>query len=237
MEIDKRKVDEFKYEIRTETVAYSKAESLANAEEEVYMDAIYLGYLDACRTFGNQRKIGRRDDEVEKLAEQLRNYINEENAKFEHAKYCDTLKEGYGMSFGQAQKIVNMAFKYLYCLTKEGDKVRERFDVCHMPLDGVMLEWIYKNIQLPNGKKLIKGKIGAWSAMEEGDETDVDSNGKYAYSFYQKILREYCKANEMTQLQLDFENWKKMSLIIAAKTFLKYFNNDKEAAKKWIDKV
>lgn len=46
--------------------------------------------------------------------------------------------------FGKAQKLINMTFKYLYCLLPEK---KQWFTYCHMPLDRYTMNWYYENSQ------------------------------------------------------------------------------------------
>ena len=128
------------------------------------------------------------------------------------------------MTFGQAQKIVNMAFKYLFCLAKD-EKIRQKFDVCHMPLDGIMLEWIFRNCKNVDGTVLLKKHKGAWSKMNKGsDEEQIDNEVYYTYEFYRKIL--LYSFPDTPLLQLDFENWREMSLVMAVEAYLKNFKEE-----------
>ncbi len=183
---------------------------------ETYVQALYLGYLDASRTFGGQKKVTKKDDAIEQVAEKMQNYINGENKDFDSIFYkaCDALCNEYKMSFGQAQKIINMAFKYLYCIA-DGE-LKERFDKCHMPLDGIMLEWIRRNITDDNGNKLKKAE--AWSKLPKGGENVAGS-----YMYYKKHVDSYCKKEDKSPLQLDFENWVTMSQTLSAENYLKSF--------------
>ena len=66
--------------------------------------------------------------------------------EFDHSGWCNTFMSeikkhnNYNAKYGQAQKVVNMAFKYLYCC--KGAPV-ERFISCHMPLDKITLLWYF----------------------------------------------------------------------------------------------
>lgn len=185
----------------------------------VYEQAIYMGYLDADRTFENQSKIKKDDSEVEKIAVKMKSYIDSDRDDFDTMFYevCEDLCNNYdGMKFGQAQKIINMAFKYLYCIAD--NNVRPRFNKCHMPLDGIMLEWIHRNLKDKDGK-VIK-KVDSWSKIDKGTE-DKDEADTYLY--YKKCIDKYCKENNKTPLQLDFEHWVEMSQVIAAENYVKNF--------------
>ena len=63
-----------------------------------------------------------------------------------HEKICEDFLKRFRLKdnkYGKAQKVINMTFKYIYCL--EGAKEREDyFRFCHMPLDSITLEWFYR---------------------------------------------------------------------------------------------
>ena len=96
--------------------------------------------------------------------------------------------------------------------------MKERFEKCHLPLDGIMLEWIHRNIA-EIGNNTIK-KEDAWSTIEKGTDEEA---GTYVY--YKKYIDKYCEDNKITPLQLDFKCWVKMSQRIAAENYLKMFIN------------
>lgn len=79
--------------------------------------------------------------------------------------------------FGKAQKIINMTFKYLYCLLP---KKKDWFTYCHMPLDTYTLNWYYRQSKNKPGRE-------TWSNLEEGcyDEISKEiraliAGGEYA---------------------------------------------------------
>ena len=164
MEIEKE-VENFKDVIRADYKKWLDEKPLMKKDIRVYVDALYQGYLDACRTFkwSSESKVKKCKNDVDKrekikkicegkkpsgCAYQIREYLTKDNSidfNEKHVELCKSLhenfkKNGVMVSYGQAQKIVNMAFKYLYCC-KLDDKMRERFKACHMPLDSFSLEW------------------------------------------------------------------------------------------------
>lgn len=65
-----------------------------------------------------------------------------------HKTTCDALmnvlKKLYqSIHYGKAQKIVNMTFKYLYCISN--DRNDNYYKYCHIPLDSIILDWIWAN--------------------------------------------------------------------------------------------
>ena len=225
--INEKDVERFKKTINKEKDFLAKSLT-KETKIETYVQALYLGYLDASRTFGGQKKVTKKDDDIEQVAEKMQNYINGGNKDFDSIIYeaCGTLCINYEMSFGQAQKIINMAFKYLYCIA--GGELKKRFDNCHMPLDGIMLEWIHRNITDDNGNKLKKAE--AWSKLPKGDVNKVGS-----YMYYKEHVDSYCKKTHKSPLQLDFENWVTMSQILSAEDYLKSFTKAERKDKKHIE--
>lgn len=228
MYINANYVEEFKKTI-TKGDFKQYLELVLNRETslEVYCAAIYQGYLDACRTFKGEY-LKKDDERIKALATQLKNYLDNNSEEFNHNKYCKILMEDNRMSFGQAQKIVNMTFKYLFCLVELSVEMpyyslelQRKFYSCHMPLDRIMLEWLRRK-----DENIEKTKIGVWSNMCDS-ENDLDEFNHYTYSFYQKIVNMICEKEKKTPLQLDFENWKEMKLILAAEEFLWKISDNK----------
>ena len=246
-------------------------------KDDVYVEALYQGYLDACRTFKWSEKVkkdypneeGKRGSIEGKfksgIAREIRKYLNKPKAySFDvfHGKVCKKLKECFpeketNITYGQTQKIVNMAFKYLYCLFYKYGKLKEgQFADCHMPLDSFSLEWFKRkfkeknfsnldsysenNKELPENlftkkgeKKLKAESIGSWSSMQTWEE-DCKKQ-EYPYEFYAHVIKQYCKENSITPLQLDFIVWSKMQKIMAAESFIKTFKDDDEENKEVIN--
>lgn len=126
--------------------------------------------------------------------------------------------------YGKAQKVINMTFKYIYCL--EGAKEREDyFRFCHMPLDSITLEWFYrlgkKGVKITisnrgNKEERICKNYPAWSNL--GKDSYEDENGKsiYGYIDIQNTIRKYLENNtELTPLKAEFIIWSQMQLAMA----------------------
>ena len=246
-------------------------------KDDVYVEALYQGYLDACRTFKWSEKVKKDypNEEAKRgyiegkfksgIAREIRKYLNKPKAySFDvfHGKVCKKLKECFpeketNITYGQTQKILNMAFKYLYCLFYKYGKLKEgQFADCHMPLDSFSLEWFKRkfkeknfsnldsysenNKELPENlftkkgeKKLKAESIGSWSSMQTWEE-DCKKQ-EYPYEFYAHVIKQYCKENSITPLQLDFIVWSKMQKIMAAESFIKTFKDDDEENKEVIN--
>lgn len=175
------------------------------------------------------------------VAEELQEYFkenkeeeNKETFNKKHTEWCESLIKDYSsyldekLTYGQAQKIINMAFKYLYCIFDAKEKLeekKERFKYCHMPLDKFSLEWVKRYFK--------KGSVKSWSHMEKEDL----ENKEYGYNTYLKNIEEYCEQKydgQISPLQLDFIVWPKMQKIMATEEFIKTFEEDDD---KWVQKA
>lgn len=230
-------------------------------KDDVYVEALYQGYLDACRTFKWSEKVKKDypNEEAKRgyiegkfksgIAHEIREYLNKPKAySFDgfHEKVCKKLKECFpeketNITYGQTQKIVNMAFKYLYCLFYKYGKLKEgQFADCHMPLDSFSLEWFKRWISA-NAKEywkeegnFKKGSVGSWSSMEVSNYKDKEGI-KYGYKVYLKYIRKYCEdynKEKITPLELDFIVWPQIQKIMAAEAFIKTFEKDEEEIEK-----
>lgn len=263
-------VESFIKTIRGDFKAYFLEDFMNNKDKKiadiaVIVDALYSGYLDACRTFHGQEKInkikienekadGTENNKLRSIAEDIYKYLCDGNKnKFneQHDKWCQWFVDYWGMKYGQAQKIVNMAFKYMYCVwygKKEYKEYLEKCEVCHMPLDSFSLEWINrcyikgKNLKkyakdfddtVWNQKSLKKevyslkqdkekGPIGSWSTLERG--IDEEKSLKCTYQFYVKLLHD--ELGDVSPLLVDFYVWPRMQMILSAEAFIKTFKEE-----------
>ena len=144
----------------------------------------------------------------------------EKNFNDLHKTLCEMVREFLvpdyyeECTYGKAQKIVNMTFKYLcayYCANSEESKDDERFKFCHMPLDSFTLEW-FKRSKIPN---VANGKSGAGSNMDE--EGNKES---YGYTFYRDEIKTYFAKRGFTPLQAEFVIWPNIQKEMAAAAFI-----------------
>jgi len=180
------------------------------------------------------------------LNEQFIDYFSsdeKDEMKFDewHHEVCrgvlEKLKRIYiDIHYGKAQKIVNMTFKYLYCIESIDEKY---FIHCHIPLDSIILHWIwseretlqkkydfaslkkdYERIKSDDQRKaqnidrIKQSLFKEWSNLDYEDtlvvNNEKDNKVSYTYMFYQKLLRDYCKGYpslSYTPLQLEFFVW------------------------------
>ena len=190
--------------------------------------AVNWAYNDAKRTMHGITKDDREEAE-DAIVKEFKAYFTnpapcEKKFKESHIRLCNawinSFEDGSSLgTYGKAQKIVNMTFKYLYCCTNI-DNFENHFKYCHMPLDSFTLEWCKRNIQ-----EIDPNKIGSWSKMkDEKSDTYKESKNieKYSYHYYVARIKDYVAINkiELTPLQLEFIIWPKMQLELATENYL-----------------
>lgn len=162
-----------------------------------------------------------------------------------HALACETVMdflkaqhyEPEHITYGKAQKVVNMTFKHIYCL--DGAYLKEDWFIpCHIALDSFTLEWFCRNIQ-----GITKGCVDSWSALQNVAETipnlpkgyagmsmyskTVKKEGKqpeilkfYTYSQIVSLIRSYFAGEHpfkgLCPLQAEFYIWPEIQLHLAA---------------------
>lgn len=72
----------------------------------------------------------------------------------------------FKITFGRAQKVLNMTFKYLYCTGTYKSDVEKLVSFLHMTLDGYTLRW-YKEQIVKLDPSLKVGDVSEWSKMNE----------------------------------------------------------------------
>ena len=196
--------------------------------------AVRLAYLDAKRTMSGIKETDR-DNALRDIETALWKFFIEKPVQKsapdfdkEHDKlckiWCESIKNKEIGTYGKAQKIVNMSFKYLFCC-KDADDYKEYFKFCHMPLDSFTLEWFkreyssdasniewYENEEKSKLKpRIIIEKIASWSALEYDAENDPQKalgfyprEGKkkfYSYLFYLENIRRYIDKKEINHTE------------------------------------
>lgn len=162
-----------------------------------------------------------------------------------HALACETVLdflteqryEPKHITYGKAQKVVNMTFKHIYCL--DGAYIKEDWFIpCHIALDSFTLEWFCRNI-----KGITKGCVDSWSALQNvaeeipnlpkgyaGMKMYSKTVGKedkttqilkyYTYSQIVSLIRSYFAGEHpfkgLCPLQAEFYIWPEIQLHLAA---------------------
>lgn len=211
----------------------ARYEELQNADTAIAA-AVHLAYNDAKRTLAGIGKYrDEKDNALKCIIEKLEDYFHKEKAPLTEEEFdkihdelcqlwCKKFKsqeDGKLGTYGKAQKIVNMSFKYLYC-SEAAKNHRDHFQYCHMPLDSFTLEW-FRREQF--GQDMPNKKITSWSNLENSEneaDTFIDDGKEcYSYHFYKKKIREI--ANEkISPLEMEFIVWPKIQMKLVAEGFL-----------------
>lgn len=123
--------------------------------ENDIMLAIKLAYNDTKRTLRGWARMDSREnikrESFKKLAKAISKYFSETEEKT-YLEFAALLRQwrkilidefkscGFELSTGQAQKIVNVTMKNLYCYN-DACCYENKFKYCHMPLDSYILDW------------------------------------------------------------------------------------------------
>lgn len=142
----------------------------ANNRAQKIMNALLMAYSTAQRTFDkiSEKKFDckKKEEVFSGLGKKIESYFNEvDTGKKEYSWECFGCKLHewrtslinafqdqfeYSVTVGQAQKIINMTFKFLYCLFQGEQDYDKYFQYCHMPLDSYTLAW-FRKILLDEG--------------------------------------------------------------------------------------
>lgn len=170
--------------------------------EGEYKAAVFRAYLDFSRTIKfcnamNDQRLKRKEDIVSLFEKQIkelhsRSVSTQEDFDAWHGEVCENIIKKYNgvatLTYGQAQKWVNMTIKYLYLLSAES--FEKEFSFLHIPIDRYVID---------AAKKLGVKKPGvAWSALEEGQ-----------YKAYQQALRTAIQKEDpnTAPLRWEFRSW------------------------------
>lgn len=80
----------------------------------------------------------------------------------------NSVEQGFG-TVGKAQKVINMAWKYLSCISNEYDRI---LPSCHMTLDSYTLDWYEATVKpwAKDHRRRVGKKVSAWSKIESYGE-------------------------------------------------------------------
>lgn len=127
-------------------------------------------------------------------------------------------------TYGKAQKVVNMTFKHIYCLS-DGKK-REWFLPCHMALDYFTLEWFKRDVA-EFGERMPEGKVDNWSALNNPKEDEyLGKENKRYYSYHklvseiQQYFREKKPYGDLCPLEAEFYIWPDIQLRLCAENLI-----------------
>ena len=209
---------------------------LSNATIDVFNAAVQTAYNDAARTFTG---IGGKSDKAKKiLAREIKKYfdnkmpcVTKDDFDGLHFNLCKAFidqlkKDGYNSTtYGQAQKVVNMTFKYLYCLPDATTTYNEYFEYCHVALDSFTLEWIWRNCD-PRSRNL--NKYEAWSNLNK-DDYYAGKTKRPGYDSIVSLYRAKITSSlyiNCTPFQVEFIFWPEIQMHLATEAFYFALNDN-----------
>lgn len=162
-------------------------------DKTIFRCAVDQAWLDACRTFEKIKK-NNKEKIICMVAGQLEKYFSSNLRKIQDVFDCwheeaisAAFVHSFNWKYGQGQKVLNMAFKYLFCCRDFREEKKEYFKFCHMPLDTYTLAWYQR-------RSADKTKL-VWSKL------DYDK-----YIKIQNEVRNYIDKNQ-TALEAEFKVW------------------------------
>ena len=118
-------------------------------------------------------------------------------------------------SFGNAQKLINMAAKHVYSFCFYDQGLREAFRYCHCPLDSIMVNKVWEIYGDRFGKKIRKDKLHdryrffckSWGDEgQEGNTQPEFSEAPDRYKLFQDAIKELI-GEELYPLEFDYLIW------------------------------
>ncbi|MCR4616798.1 MAG: hypothetical protein K5669_01285 [Lachnospiraceae bacterium] len=122
---------------------------------DVVTNAVNLAYKDAQRRMKNidsKKRDNAKAGVIQVINEYFENKAPSDQEKYDgyHASICNAWCNAFEQNgrlaeqgnYGKAQKIVNMAFKYLYCYYSNRGEKTDFFKYCHYTLDSYTLRWL-----------------------------------------------------------------------------------------------
>jgi hypothetical protein len=197
--------------------------------DEKILKFIYINAIrDAVRqkAYNGEKKFLEDEKLVDELIEIMNGILNKVlNGKFSDQetfdkeflgtliKICDKVNKEAGnreFTFGNAQKLVNMLFKYFYIKCYNEPNLKSNFSFCHCPMDSRLLENVW------NERKKIK-ELNNWTRNDfldswgkENFEEDKKNKKQMPnrYIVFQKAVKELAKESKLANsIDYDFVIW------------------------------
>lgn len=122
--------------------------------------------------------------------------------------------EGYEFTFGNTQKLINMAAKYIYTASycsEDYAELREKFRCCHCPMDSIMVESVIDKLKAKTDDKkvqnILKGHENDWRGFLKQPWSKISGDDKKQYEMFQQIVNYLCGEEGLTPIEYDFIIW------------------------------
>ena len=123
------------------------------------------------------------------------------------------------ITFGNAQKLINMTAKYMFISAYQDSDKAKLFNQCHCPMDGIMVDKVAKIA----GRLVDEGEEGLraslenfaykrprahdWAAKDEVRWSKLTLENRKPYEGFQKVVRALAEREGLSPLELDFCVW------------------------------
>lgn len=199
--------------------------------------AVNFAYSDAkrvCAGIGEHKE--KREKAISQISEKLKYFVkptlsSEEDFDNYHkilcGIWCDAFKGETKLGeYGKAQKIVNMAFKYLFTYSYfNNTEILSKFDKCHFTLDSFTLKWLRELKKRENKEKRDKLKcLRAETRWSNLTELEYQTIKEYASECIASKYRDW------TPLKMEFVIWSGVDLwnsLYTTRSVVSKFPNEK----------
>ncbi len=126
------------------------------------------------------------------------------------SKYINDRKGNEEFTFGNAQKFLNIFFKYLYIISYKNSGIKKNFRFCHCPMDQQLLKSIWDSrADIDGDIKLRKRNYFLKSWGKENFEIDENGSKTFPkrYILFQQAVRCLASKDGITPLEYDYRTW------------------------------
>lgn len=127
------------------------------------------------------------------------------------SKYINDKIRNEEFTFGNAQKFLNMFFKYLYIISYKNDCLKQNFRFCHCPMDRQLLENIWMKRKDSNITEIGLGKRDDFLKSWGNEKFEIDENGiktfPKRYMLFQQAVRCAASIEGINSIEYDYHIW------------------------------
>ncbi len=175
----------------------------------------YTGSLDNLRDNKDAKNILRKyiDDIIQGRANKNLFYSTEEKIEESFAEHL--LGTNSQFTFGNIQKLINMTVKYMFIICYNDNKLKENFNLCHCPMDNVMINIAIDELEKINKDNLRTDDLENLKRfLKRGNKTflrkswsKIESNNIEQYNLYQQIISFLAKQQGVSPIEYDYLLW------------------------------
>lgn len=114
-------------------------------------------------------------------------------------------KTDFDMRYGVWQKLINMTFKYLYCVKETFPEFNDVWKECHCPIDTIISKQVYDQLvkmKIPTAELELSKKIAKSDSV-----VNWNNITKKDYYKLQSQIKQICDKERIYLLEFDFLYW------------------------------